>query len=171
VGDNKSRAYSLAGEISISMVVAPKSLDQFEKLKRKAIEAISKTTDTYIKNWTMFVIGSEEILRGRIRHARDAATELMRVGRILNDPRSTGQGLNLLAWMSLVSDAYAEALEYSEQAWPSPSLPTNETVPRAPRDVLLSYFDAPKTGPLCWRSITGAVQLMATFIRSLRARG
>jgi hypothetical protein len=39
----------------------------------------------------------------------------MRVGRTLNDPRSTGQGLNLLAWMSLVSDAYAEALEYSEQ--------------------------------------------------------
>jgi tetratricopeptide (TPR) repeat protein len=115
VGDNKSRAYSLAGEISISMVVAPKSLDQFEKLKRKAIEAISETTDTYIKNWTMFVIGSEEILRGRMGHARDAATELMRVGLILNDPRSTGQGLNLLAWMSLVSDAYAEALEYSEQ--------------------------------------------------------
>ena len=39
----------------------------------------------------------------------------MRVGRTLNDPRSTGQGLNLLAWMSLVSDAYTEALEYSEQ--------------------------------------------------------
>ena len=115
VGDNRSKAYSLAGEISISMVVAPKPLDQFEKLKRKAIDAISETTDTYIKNWTMFVIGSEEILRGRIGQARDAATELMRVGRILNDPRSTGQGLNLLAWMSLVSDAYAEALEYSEQ--------------------------------------------------------
>jgi hypothetical protein len=115
VGDSRSKAYSLAGEISISMVVAPKSLDQFEKLKRKAIEAISDTLDTYIKNWTMSVIGSEEILRGRIRHARDAATELTRVGRILNDPRSTGQGLNLLAWMSLVSDAYAEALEYSEQ--------------------------------------------------------
>jgi tetratricopeptide (TPR) repeat protein len=114
-GDNRSKAYSLAGEISISMVVAPMSLDQFDKLKRKAIDAISETTDAYIKNWTMFVIGSEEILRGRIRHARDAATELMRVGRMLNDPRSTGQGLNLLAWMSLVSDAYAEALEYSEQ--------------------------------------------------------
>ena len=115
VGDSRSKAYSLASEISISMVVAPKSLDRFEKLKREAIEAISETTDTYIKNWTRFVIGSEEILRGRIRHARDAASELMRVGRTLNDPRSTGQGLNLLAWMSLVSDAYAEALEYSEQ--------------------------------------------------------
>ena len=115
VGDSRAKAYSLASEISISMAVAPKSLEQFEKLKREAIEAISETTDTYIKNWTMFVIGSEEILRGRIRHARDAATELMRAGRTLNDPRSTGQGLNLLAWMSLVSDAYAEALEYSEQ--------------------------------------------------------
>jgi class 3 adenylate cyclase len=115
VGDSRSKAYSLASEISVSMIVAPKPLDQFEKIKSDAIEAISETTDTYIKNWTRFVIGSEEILRGRMTHARDAASELMSVGRRLNDPRSTGQGLNLLAWMSLVSDAYAEALEYSEQ--------------------------------------------------------
>jgi hypothetical protein len=78
VGDSRAKAYSLAGEISISTAVAPRPLEQFEKLKREAIEAISETTDTYIKSWTMFVIGSEEILRGRMRHARDAATELMR---------------------------------------------------------------------------------------------
>jgi class 3 adenylate cyclase len=115
LGDSTSKAYSLASEISVSMTVAPKPLDQFEKLKREAIEAISKTTDTYIKSWTRFVIGSEEMSRGRMTHARDAANELMRVGHMLNDPRSTGQALNLLAWMSLVSDAYSDALEYSEQ--------------------------------------------------------
>ena len=45
-----------------------------------------------------------------------AARELMQVGRLLNDPRSTGLGLALLTWIALVSDSYAEALEYSEQS-------------------------------------------------------
>ena len=45
-----------------------------------------------------------------------SAHELMQVGRLLNDPRSTGLGLGLLTWIALVSDSYAEALEYSEQS-------------------------------------------------------
>jgi tetratricopeptide (TPR) repeat protein len=40
----------------------------------------------------------------------------MQVGRVLKDPRSTGQGLALLTWSALVCDSYAEALEYSEQS-------------------------------------------------------
>ena len=51
-----------------------------------------------------------------MNEARDAARELMQVGRLLNDPRSTGFGLDLLTWIALVSDSYAEALEYSEQS-------------------------------------------------------
>ena len=35
---------------------------------------------------------------------------------MLSDPRSTGFGLNLLAYIALVSDSPAEALEYSEQS-------------------------------------------------------
>ena len=61
-------------------------------------------------------------------HARDAASELMRVGRMLNDPRSTGQGLNLLAWMALWSDAAAEALEYSEQCLAVAITPFERTI-------------------------------------------
>ena len=48
--------------------------------------------------------------------ARDAARELMQVGRLLNDPRSTGFGLWLLSIIALMSESYAEALEYSEQS-------------------------------------------------------
>ena len=62
------------------------------------------------------MIGWEEFHRGRMTQARDAARELMQVGRQLNDPRPTGQGLGLLSWIALVSDSYAEALEYSEQS-------------------------------------------------------
>jgi tetratricopeptide (TPR) repeat protein len=48
--------------------------------------------------------------------ARESARELMRVGRQLNDPRSTGFGLVLLMWIALTSNSWSEALEYSEQA-------------------------------------------------------
>jgi tetratricopeptide (TPR) repeat protein len=48
--------------------------------------------------------------------ARDAARELMQLGRLLNDPRSTETGLWLLSIIALLSESYAEALEYSEQS-------------------------------------------------------
>lgn len=116
LGDSRSKAYALAGEIHVATVVAPKSLNEFETLKREAINAASDTTDAYIQNWTRFVIGWEEFHRGRMNHARDSARELMRVGGLLNDPRSTGLGLALLTWIALISDSFAEALEYSEQS-------------------------------------------------------
>jgi len=116
LGDSRSKAYSLAGEIHVSTMIAPKPLNEFEVLKREAIKAASDTTDSYIQNWTRFVIGWEEFHRGRMTHARDAARELMQVGGLLNDPRSTGLGLALLSWIALISDSFAEALEYSEQS-------------------------------------------------------
>jgi tetratricopeptide (TPR) repeat protein len=79
------------------------------------MEAASNTTDVYIRNWIRWAVGWEEFHRARIIQARDSAHELMRVGQTLNDPRCTGQALNLLAWIALVSDAYDKALEYSEQ--------------------------------------------------------
>jgi class 3 adenylate cyclase/tetratricopeptide (TPR) repeat protein len=116
LGDSRSKAYSLAGEIHVSTIVEPMPLDKFEILKREAIKAASETTDAHIQNWTRFVVGWEEFHRGRQNEARNVAHELMRVGRTLSDPRSTGLGLALLTWIALVADSYAEALEYSEQS-------------------------------------------------------
>jgi hypothetical protein len=78
-------------------VFAPKPLNEFEILKRKAIRAASDTADAYIQNWTRWVIGWDESYRGRLNEARDASRELLEVGRLLNGPRSTGFGLNLLS--------------------------------------------------------------------------
>ena len=103
LGDNRSKAYSLAGEIYISTILAPKLLHEFETLKRGAIKATPDTADAYIQNWSRFVIGWEEFHRGLINNARDAASELMQVGRQINDPRSTGLGLALLTWIALVT--------------------------------------------------------------------
>jgi len=116
LGDSRSKAYSLAGEIHVSTIVEPMPLDKFEILKREAIKAASETTDAHIQNWNRFVVGWEEFHRGRQNEGRNVAHELMRVGRTLSDPRSTGLGLALLTWIALVGDSYAEALEYSEQS-------------------------------------------------------
>lgn len=116
LGDPRSRAYALTAEIQVATVFAPKPLEEFEALKRETIRAVSETADAYIQNWSRHAIGWEEIVRGRINDARETARELMQVGRQLNDPRSTGLGLALLSWIALISDSYAEALEYSEQS-------------------------------------------------------
>jgi class 3 adenylate cyclase len=116
LGDSESKAYSLAGEILISAIIAPKPLAEFERLRSDGIKAASDTTDSFIQGWMRFAIGWEEFHRGRITHARDSARELMQVGRTLGDPRFTGLGLMLLTWIAIMFDSFAEALEYSEQA-------------------------------------------------------
>ena len=116
LGDSRSRAYSLTGDIWVSTYCAPKTLLEFETLKREAIKAASDTTDAFIQCTARWVIGWEELLRGRMTEAREAARELMQVGRMLDDPRSTGLGLWLLSTIALAADSYTEALEYSEQS-------------------------------------------------------
>ena len=81
LGDARSKAYSLAGEIHVSTMIEPKPLAEFEKLKNEALKAVSDATDAYIQNTIRFIIGWEEFHRGRITHARDSARELMQVGR------------------------------------------------------------------------------------------
>jgi hypothetical protein len=116
LGDSRSKAYALTSEILVSTIVAPKPLQEFETLKKEAIKAASNTPDAYIQNWTRFVVAWEEFHQGRMNEARDSARDLMEVGRLLDDPRSTGLGLCVLALIALLSDAYVEALEYSEQS-------------------------------------------------------
>ena len=137
LGDAGSKAWALVNEILVSTTVEPKPLHEFEILKTEAIKAASDTTEAIIQKsareldepqqvawtsslfrcrWTWVVIGFEEAVRGRMNHARDAARELVQVGRRLNDPRSTGFGLRLLSMIALLSESYAEALEYSEQS-------------------------------------------------------
>ena len=115
LGDSKSKAYALASEIWVSMIVDPKPLNSFEALKREAIETASESADAYIQNGAGVVVAFAEIHRGRINEARAAAHEFMRIGRESNNPRSTGYGLAILACIAIISNSYAEALEYSER--------------------------------------------------------
>jgi predicted ATPase/class 3 adenylate cyclase len=116
IEDSRSRAYALAGEILVSTIVAPKPIQDFEKLKTEALDAASNTSDAYIQNWTRFVIAWEEYHLGRMQNARASGRELIEIGRLLEDPRSIGLGLSVLALIALLSDCYDEALEYSQQS-------------------------------------------------------
>jgi class 3 adenylate cyclase len=117
LGDSRAKAYSLAGEIYVSTIAdVPKPLHEFVILKRDILAAASETNDAYIQCWARFVIVWEEIYRGRMNEAREAARDLMQVGRQLNDPRTTGFGLAALTWIALTSDSYAEALECCDQS-------------------------------------------------------
>jgi hypothetical protein len=87
-----------------------------EVLKRAAIEAISGIPDTFLQSHVRWIIGWEEMNRGRMAQAREAARDLMQTGRLLNDPRSAGFGLSLLTWIAIASNSYNEALQYSEEA-------------------------------------------------------
>src|SRR5262249_47675762 len=134
--DAGPKAWLLANEIYISTKIEPKPLHEFEILKTEAIKAASDTTEAFFQKsasdlaellwgaWgtssafrvAWLAIGLEEAVRGRMNDARDAARELMQVGRRLKDPRSTGYGLLLLSIIAVMSGSYAEVLEYSEQS-------------------------------------------------------
>jgi tetratricopeptide (TPR) repeat protein len=116
LGDNRSKAYALAVEICVSTIIAPKPLPEFEVLKKKAMRIASDADDGHIRQVIQYAIACDEWHRGRMNEARDVARELIEVGRQSNNPRSTGFGLCCLSFLALVSDSYARALEYSEQA-------------------------------------------------------
>ena len=67
LGDTSSRAYALANEILLSTIIEPKPLDAYEILSGEAIQAASKTGDAYIQSWIWFVIGWDEMHRGRAK--------------------------------------------------------------------------------------------------------
>jgi hypothetical protein len=84
--------------------------------------------DVYLQNQVRLVIAMDAMARGRMNDARESAHQLLEFGRRLNDPRSTGLGLWLLAYIALFSDSYAEALDYSEQALAVVVTPIDRTI-------------------------------------------
>jgi hypothetical protein len=116
LGDRMSMACALTIESVVSFVLAPKSMEDFTKFKRETINVVSNTQDAFIDTVARSFIAIEEAGRGRMNDARDTARGLIQVGQQLNDPRSIGLGLNILAQIALFSDSAAEALEYCEQS-------------------------------------------------------
>jgi hypothetical protein len=64
----------------------------------------------------------------------------MHIGQRAKDPRSTGLGLWLLGSIAIVSDSYAEALEYSEQAFAVAITPYDRLAALAGRAIALAML-------------------------------
>ena len=112
--DTKSKAYALASAIHVSTIIAPYPVEIFEAAGREASTAASNIDDAYLQCFVRYAVGWEEIHRGRMAKAREAAEELLAVGRRMNDPRSMGFGMQLEAWIALVSDDYVAALNFAD---------------------------------------------------------
>ena len=115
VGDDRSRAYALAGRILVGTVVAPIAGDKMAELGAAAAAAAARSGDRHIKSWISFVRAWEQVHRGHMDRAHAFAQELMAVGRTESDPRPTGLALWLLARLALASEEYGAALAYAEE--------------------------------------------------------
>jgi tetratricopeptide (TPR) repeat protein len=124
--ETADRGTALAYRLSISALISPTPLHDFEIVKQDALTLLSETTDAYFQNAVRWTIGYIELTIGRINEARNSARELMQVGQLLNDPRSTGYGLLLLSHIAVMSGSYAEGLEYSEQSLNVAITPTDK---------------------------------------------
>ena len=116
LGDSNSKSYAFASELFVSTIVMPKPVDEAEIFNREANILASETSDADIQIWLKTLVCWEDLHRGLFYKVRASVGEIMSLGRLLNDPRATGIGLAILTWMALMSDSYAEALDYSEQA-------------------------------------------------------
>jgi class 3 adenylate cyclase len=115
VGDDRSRAYALAGRILVGTVVVPTPGEEMEEVGAAAAAAAARSGDRYIKSWISFVRAWEQLHRGRMDRAHVFAHELMAVGRAESDPRPTGLALWLLARLALISEEYDAALAYADE--------------------------------------------------------
>ena len=112
--DARSRAYALTSAMFVSTAFTPTSVETFELQSREVLTAASDTGDPYIQAFARFVIAWDEMHRGRMVEAQYWAQELITAGRGVNDPRSLGFGLQIQAWVALVSDDYISALQLAE---------------------------------------------------------
>ena len=60
LGDSRSKAYALAGEIIVSTILSPKPLQEFEILKRMQLGLPLIQRTLTFKAWTRWVIGWDE---------------------------------------------------------------------------------------------------------------
>jgi tetratricopeptide (TPR) repeat protein len=109
--DARSRAYAFASALFLSSISGSYSIETFN---REAIASASTVDDVYLQYFIQFAVGWAELHGGRMTKGRQAAQELLAVGRRMNDPRSIGFGMQLLGWIALVSDDYQAALDFTE---------------------------------------------------------
>jgi len=116
LGDPKSLAYALVSDLSVSSYGAPKSLEDYRRLRDEAEAALAHVDDPSLTNFFFSFIAWDELCRGRVFEARKAADQAIDFGLLNNDPRSIGYGTGVKALIAMISDDFHEALDLADRA-------------------------------------------------------
>ena len=116
LGDPKSLAYAMVNELSVAIYCAPISNAEFAAKQTEIELALTTFDDPYLQNFYFATVGWNELTRGRVANARDAADRMVAVGEQRKDPRALGYGTAMKALVAVVTDDHQSALELSEEA-------------------------------------------------------
>ena len=116
LGDEKSIAYALVNDLSVSIYCASIPNAEFEAKKARIEAALATFDDAYLQNFYLATVGWNELTRGRVLGARKSAERMVADGEANKDPRSLGYGTAMKALVAVVTDDHQTALELSEHA-------------------------------------------------------
>ncbi len=116
LGDPVSKVYAMVNALSVSIYYAPITNDAFEDQRRDIEQALKYLDDAYIQNFFLATVGWNELTRGRVAGANDAADRMIAAGTAQHDPRSLGYGFAMKALIAMVTDDHERALKMAERA-------------------------------------------------------
>jgi len=116
VGDPRSIAYALVNELSVSIYCAPIPNAEFDAKRADIEAAMTRFEDGYLRNFHFATVGWNELTRGRVTRAREAAEQMVIHGERLSDPRALGYGTAMKALVAVVTDDHPTALALAEEA-------------------------------------------------------
>ena len=143
LGDVGSKAHALVSELSISTYCAPMSIETFKARRRETEAALAYINDAYLQNFYSAILAWDEINRGRILEAREAAQRLMAIGVSLNDPRSLGYATAIMALISILSDDYQSGLEKAELCMNISRAPFEKATAASAKNIALVLLKRP----------------------------
>jgi hypothetical protein len=114
LNDARSKAYALVSAVQLSSLIGLYAADIFDLLSHEALVAASNLNDRYLQFLVRHAIVQGQALRGQMTNALKAAEELVEVGRRMNDPRSLGYGIALMANVALGNGDYDAALNLGD---------------------------------------------------------
>jgi class 3 adenylate cyclase len=114
LNDARSKAYALVSAVQLSPLIGLYAADTFDSLSGKALAEASNLNDLYLQFLVRHAIVEENVFRGQMTIALRAAEELVEVGRRINDARSLGYGMALMANVALGTGDYQAALNLGE---------------------------------------------------------
>ena len=116
LGDDRAEAYARVGVISLSIIINPMVLSQFEQFAERAFAVAKRANDVHVIGATMNLIAWNYLNRGLVVEAREWADRLAGFGHERRDPRCVSMALWLVAWCDILAEDYVSARDHAEES-------------------------------------------------------